>query len=205
MCTFFTHPLLINDKFSSLYSYFQRPEHKSRVEIGYLDFVKNVFDWKCIAMLLHKEYYTIVLCYTGYWWQQTSRLLYVQSWKIHKKRSADHRRGKHFFLSFPTCLFTTLKRIRGAGGICQTDNQSHFNKVMRCELFMNFDWFGLMWQIRVYWISWNLHVESFWVVFSLGWNKRQTDVVNKWICLTNFNFLKPLSLYRPKCALCVLR
>ena len=106
-------------------------------------FRKNVFDWKCITMLLHKEYYTIVLCYTGYWWQQTSRLLYVQSWKIHKKRSADHRRGKHFFLSFPTCLFTTLKRIRGAGGICQTDSHSHFDKVLRWEHFTNLT-FGLV-------------------------------------------------------------
>ena len=98
-------------------------------------------------MLLHKEYYTIVLCYPGYWWQQTSRLLYVQSWKIHKKRSADHRRGKHFFLSFPTCLFTTLKRIRGAGGICQTDSQSHFNKFLRWEQNMGF---GSLWQFTVY-------------------------------------------------------
>ena len=135
--------------FSSLHSYFQRPEQWSRVEIRYIfGFRENIFDWKHITMLLHKEYYTIVLCYTGYWWQQTSRLLYIQSWKIHKKRSADHRRGKHFFLSFPTCLFTTLKRIRGAGSICQTDNQSHFNKL-------------------------------FWVVFSLDWNKRQNDAVNK--------------------------
>ena len=42
-----------------------------------------------------------------------------------------------FFFHFPTCLFTTLKRIRGAGGICQTDSQSrHFNKVLRWELIM---------------------------------------------------------------------
>ena len=145
--------LLINDKlsiskesrrlkllgFSSLHTYFQRPDLKFTIFIL----------WKCIwlkiyilKMLFHKEYYTIVLCYTGYWWQQTSRLLYVQSWKIHKKRSADHRRGKHFFLSFPTCLFTTLKRIRGAGGICQTDSHSHFDKILRLK-------FGLVWVVML--------------------------------------------------------
>ena len=93
-------------------------------------------------MLLHKEYYTIVLCYTGYWWQQTSRLLYVQSWRYIRKDQPTIEEENTFFFHFPTCLFTTLKRIRGAGSICQTDNQSHFNKVMRWEIF---DEFGLVW------------------------------------------------------------
>ena len=93
-----------------------------------------------ITMLLHKKYYTICAVLYGLLVATDLKIIICTKLEIHKKRSADHRRGKHFFLSFPTCLFTTLKRIRGAGGICQTDNQSHFNKVLRQE-------FGLVWVV----------------------------------------------------------
>ena len=53
-----------------------------------------------------------------------------------------------FFFLFSTCLFTTLKRIRGAGGICQTDSQSSFYKVMRWVVFMKQNLrFGLVWVV----------------------------------------------------------
>ena len=135
--------ILINDKLSiSKTSITPFLLSVSRVEICWSGFRENVVDWKYITMLLHKEYYTIVLCYTGYWWQQTSRLLYVQSWRYIRKDQPTIEEENTFFFHFPTCLFTTLKRIRGAGGICQTDNQSHFNKAMRWEIF---DEFGLVW------------------------------------------------------------
>ena len=138
---------------------FLLPASRAVVQIwnSLFGFRENIFDWKYITMLLHKEYYTIVLCYTGYWWQQTSRLLYVQSWRYIRKDQPTIEEENTFFFHFPTCLFTTLKRIRGAGGICQTDSQSQFNKVLRWELIMKQNMgFGSM-AVYSLWIYCNLY------------------------------------------------
>ena len=153
--------LLINDKlsiskesrrlkllgFSSLHTYFQRPDLKFAIFIL----------WKCIwlkiyilKMLFHKEYYTIVLCYTGYWWQQTSRLLYVQSWRYIRKDQPTIEEENTFFFHFqPVCsppwnVFAELVA---------------FVKLTTKVIFMqscggNFDWFGLLWQFRVHEFPW---------------------------------------------------
>ena len=139
--------ILINDKLSiSKTSITPFLLSVSRVEICWSGFRENVVDWKYITMLLHKEYYTIVLCYTGYWWQQTSRLLYVQSWRYIRKDQPTIEEENTFFFHFqPVCsppwnVFAELVA---------------FVKLTTKVIFMqscggNFDWFGLLWQFRVH-------------------------------------------------------